>query len=116
MSDDNACISCGACCASYRVSFYWGELASAGGEVPDDLTAKAGHHRSCMLGTAQKQPRCVALVGTVGEAVSCSIYPNRPTPCREFEANNSAINFNPDCDKARARHGLPPLLREDIAS
>ena len=39
----------------------------------------------------------------VGEQVACAIYEWRPSPCREFAAGDWA------CDRARARHGLPPL-------
>jgi len=35
MSIDNPCLTCGACCAYFRVSFYFGECVSAGGAVPD---------------------------------------------------------------------------------
>ncbi|MEG6657786.1 YkgJ family cysteine cluster protein, partial [Pseudomonas aeruginosa] len=28
MSTDNPCLTCGACCAHFRVSFYWGECRS----------------------------------------------------------------------------------------
>lgn len=77
--------------------------------MPDDLTERVDLHRSCMKGTNQPQPRCVALQGTLGEAVSCSIYENRPTPCREFSCNGEVAEYNEGCDKARARFGLPPL-------
>lgn len=38
MSDLNPCMSCGACCAFFRVSFYWAEGSDAGGCVPVELT------------------------------------------------------------------------------
>lgn len=38
MSDLNPCMSCGACCAYFRVSFYWAEADDAGGSVPAQLT------------------------------------------------------------------------------
>ncbi|MDX1269447.1 MAG: YkgJ family cysteine cluster protein, partial [Oceanisphaera sp.] len=28
MSSGNPCLTCGACCAFFRVSFYWGEIHS----------------------------------------------------------------------------------------
>ena len=34
----NPCITCGACCASFRVDFARDELQSEGGHVPDGLT------------------------------------------------------------------------------
>src|SRR5690554_1189794 len=81
----NPCQSCSACCAYFRVSFYWSEAEpKLGGTVPVELTEKLDHFRSCMKGTDQTQPRCVALEGTIGQAVNCTIYEQRPTPCREF--------------------------------
>ncbi|PTB84579.1 zinc/iron-chelating domain-containing protein, partial [Pseudidiomarina aestuarii] len=65
-------------------------------------------HLLCMQGTNQKQPRCVALDGEIGVQVGCTIYANRPSPCREFIAGDEGEN--PFCDKARAQHGLPPLI------
>ncbi|MCR6653274.1 MAG: YkgJ family cysteine cluster protein [Cellvibrionaceae bacterium] len=80
MSTQSPCLSCGACCASFRVSFYWGELQGAGGVVPDLMTEQIPPHRACMKGTNQKDPRCAALLGNVGEQVRCTIYENRPSP------------------------------------
>jgi Fe-S-cluster containining protein len=61
-----------------------------------------------MQGTNQANPRCVALTGEIGKQVGCSIYANRPSPCREFVAGDEDVN--PFCDKARAKYGLPPLI------
>lgn len=38
MSDINPCMTCGACCAYFRVSFYWAEASDGGGTVPVHLT------------------------------------------------------------------------------
>ncbi|MGI0152530.1 YkgJ family cysteine cluster protein [Pseudidiomarina sp. WS423] len=109
MSLADACLTCGACCASYRVSFYWGEATGAPqGHVPSELTESFHPHLLCMQGTNQREPRCIALVGAIGEQVSCSIYPDRPSPCREFAM--SIDGSNPHCDKARAKYGLLPLI------
>lgn len=82
----NLCQACGACCAHFRVSFYWGEADDApGGIVPAHLTEAVSPHLRCMKGTASKPARCVALEGEVGKGVSCSIYPQRPSTCREFD-------------------------------
>lgn len=105
----NPCLDCGACCASFRVSFYWSEVRSAGGTVPDERTEPLPPHRVCMGGTNSKAPRCTALQGTVGQAVRCDIYAERPSTCREFSWVDE--NGAPDaaCGRARAMHGLPPL-------
>ena len=109
-SDDNPCTHCGACCAYFRVSFYWAEAESGGGTVPQQLTEQITPLMSCMLGTNQKkQTHCIALDGNIGECVSCSIYAQRPTPCREFEQSWHNGIYNEACDRARAAYGLPPL-------
>jgi len=109
VSEQSPCLSCGACCSFFRVSFYWGEAASAGGMVPDNLTSKVNDFYSCMSGTEAAPVRCQALLGDVGSQVRCSIYENRPSPCREFECHSEVSAGNPDCNRARAAHGLPPL-------
>ncbi len=120
MSHESPCLSCGACCAHFRVSFYWGECQSTGGTVPDELTLQISSHHACMKGTQSNPPRCVALVGEVGTRVSCSIYENRSSTCREFDILNEDGSANEACTRARALHGLPPVSfdndREDSAA
>lgn len=106
----NPCISCGACCAHFRVSFYWTEADDAGGQVPTELTEPLNLHMRNMLGTNQRIPRCVALEGEPGQCVSCRIYEQRPSPCREFAVSGENGELNPACDRARARYQLAPLF------
>ena len=110
MGGVSPCLSCGACCAYFRVSFYWGEAKSAGGCVPDNLTEQVNHHLSCMQGTNAKPARCAALMGDVGSQVRCTIYNDRPSPCRDFSCNAELTPHNPGCDTARAHYGLIPLF------
>jgi len=110
MSTENPCLSCGACCAYFRVSFYWGECQSAGGLVPDNLTVAVTPHLVAMQGTEQKPARCTALLGEIGCGTRCTIYENRSSTCREFTAAWENGEPNPHCDAARAAHGLPPLV------
>jgi Fe-S-cluster containining protein len=63
----------------------------------------------CMKGSNQVPRRCTALIGEVGKQVACSIYENRPTPCREFAVYLDDGTPNPKCDELRAGIGLPPL-------
>lgn len=106
----NPCLRCGACCAHYRVSFYWTEADPfLGGSVPPELTAPFNHSRVAMRGTLHPPLRCVALDGQIGEAVSCTIYPRRASPCRELEPWEADGRPNPRCTRARAAHGLAPL-------
>lgn len=101
------CTSCGACCAAFRVDFHPAELAGApyawGAGVPREMTLLLTPAICRMLGTDASPPRCVALEGEIGVAVSCSIYAGRPSPCREFDTEHEA------CARARRRHGLAPL-------
>ncbi|UCD80078.1 MAG: YkgJ family cysteine cluster protein [Desulfobacterales bacterium] len=109
----NPCLTCGACCAFYRASFYWTEAADATpGGVPAQMTEKLNDFRLAMKGTGGSNPRCIALNGSIGQAVACSIYERRASVCREFEPswrNNAA---NPRCDRARAAWGLAALKPE----
>ncbi|MCD9569332.1 YkgJ family cysteine cluster protein [Pseudomonas protegens] len=113
MSEASPCLNCGACCSYFRVSFFWGECASSGGTVPDELVLSISPSRVAMLGTDCKSPRCIALEGEVGQGVSCSIYDQRSSPCREFEASWTDGQPNSDCDAARAAFGLAPLEPAD---
>ncbi|MEZ5448631.1 MAG: YkgJ family cysteine cluster protein [Thiolinea sp.] len=108
--EPNPCLSCGACCAFFRASFYWAEAdAAAGGLTPAHLTEALTPHRVVMRGTNQPNPRCIALEGEIGHLVCCNIYPLRASPCRDFQASWVDGIHNEACDRARARHGLPPL-------
>ena len=97
------CLSCGACCASYRVDFSVYELVSEGGSVPDGLTVPVNGNTCRMRGTDHVPIRCAALTGQVGSQVACGIYEWRPAPCHELELGSYG------CEKARVRHGLPAL-------
>lgn len=107
------CLSCGACCATFRVSFYWAEGDDGGGTVPAELTEPLTPFLRAMRGTNEVVPRCVSLEGQVGGACRCAIHPLRPSPCREFAASYEAGTHHDRCDTARACHGLPPLTPAD---
>jgi hypothetical protein len=95
-----ACLHCGACCANFRVSFYWAETtAHPDGQVPQEYTTPISPYHVAMQGTNQKNPRCCALKGEVGQQVSCQIYEQRSGTCREFQAGDA------HCQAARARYG-----------
>ena len=112
MSEINPCMTCGACCAYFRVSFYWAEASDGGGTVPVHLTEPLTPFLRCMSGTNQKQARCVALQGEPGVSTRCSIYEDRPSPCREFAMSGEDGQVNEACNRARARVGLPPLDKD----
>lgn len=104
------CQSCGACCATCRVSFYWTETtAHESGQVPVEMTEQVNWFQSCMKGSSASSPRCCALKGEIGQSVGCSIYANRSSTCREYEVFDAQGQLNPRCNPARAKHGLEPL-------
>jgi Fe-S-cluster containining protein len=106
---DNPCLSCGACCASFRVDFARQELACEGGSVPDGLAVVLTAGTCRMRGTDHQPPRCAALVGTIGVQARCAIHEWRPSPCREFGERAPIGIGDAACDRARLRHGLEPL-------
>lgn len=92
------CQRCGACCASFRVSFYWAEAEVHG--LPDDMVEPVTALLACLRGTNQAQPRCIGLQGRIGAAVTCTCYAQRPSPCREVQPGDDK------CRRARARWGM----------
>ena len=92
------CQSCGACCAYSRE---WPRFSTE-----DECTlariplAFADHERGRMRCHGE---RCAALVGDIGIATACAIYPVRPEVCRTCVPGDSA------CTMARARFGLPSI-------
>ncbi len=110
MEKMNACLTCGACCAFFRASFYWSEANDVTpGGVPVHLTRKLNDFLRVMIGTNRAKPRCIALSGTIGSKVRCVIYPRRASVCRDFEASWSNGVHSERCDRARAAWGLLPL-------
>ncbi|MDP1981590.1 MAG: YkgJ family cysteine cluster protein [Sulfuritalea sp.] len=106
----NHCQQCGACCATYRVSFHAEEVdVMPGGRVPAGLVEPIGGQLVCMRGTASAPQRCMALRGRIGEAVSCAIHEFRPSACREFAPLAAVGRGDEACNEARRRHQLPPL-------
>lgn len=106
----NPCQRCGACCAMFHVTFPEAEADNLpGGIVPEAMTQVLKGHRRVMKGTAGRAPKCIALAGTIGASVRCSIYENRPSICRDFSVSWKNGRGNPLCDRARAVYGLPPF-------
>ncbi|MGC6507574.1 MAG: YkgJ family cysteine cluster protein [Myxococcota bacterium] len=110
------CVSCGACCAYFRASFYFGECQAHG--IPEDLVEQISPFLVAMKGTtSRKNTRCIALNGTVGQfGTTCQIYDNRSSTCRDFVPSyEDGLSHTPECDRARRAHGLKPLRPEDWA-
>ena len=107
------CLTCGACCAFFRVSFHWSEAdAALGGVVPFDLTEPLRTHERVMRGTSQSHPRCVAQDADIGKYSSCSIHDRRPSVCALVPASYEFGEASAQCDKARIAHGLHALTPE----
>jgi len=106
-------MTCGACCAHYRVSMHWMETDAAGGLVPHAMTEPFGPHQVVMRGSWEAQPRCAALDAEIGTYSRCSIHAVRPQPCRDVQASWESGDASPQCDRARAAHGLAALTAAD---
>lgn len=111
MSHTHPCLECGACCAAYRVAMYWSEVDDRG--IDPALTRKLDPMRVEMRVNNTNELRCVALEGVIGVAASCSIYEARPSPCHDLQASWEDGTPSSQCDRARVRHGLPPLTPAD---
>lgn len=114
MNPVNPCLHCGACCAHFQVSFYWSEAQPhPGGWIPAEMVEEVNGLISCMIGTHQARPHCIALNGTVGRKVFCVIYEDRPQACRDFgiQWKNGRFCIRRTeldrCNKARRAWGLP---------
>lgn len=106
----NPCQTCGACCASFRVSFPADEMAGeGGGTVPEALCEPFGNV-ACMRTKVAGGLRCIALRGEIGVAADCAIYEFRPSSCREFAPLAVLGRGDSACDEARRRHGLAVLI------
>ncbi|GAB2499895.1 YkgJ family cysteine cluster protein [Arenimonas alkanexedens] len=104
------CLSCGACCATFRVAFHWSDAQPGNPEGPPaELVLPLRRHEVLMRGTESSPTRCAALAGTVGDDGHCSIYAQRPPPCRALVPAWEDGQASPQCDKARLAHGLLPL-------
>jgi uncharacterized protein len=108
------CLSCGACCAYFRVSFHWSEAApELGGRVPIELTETVRGHELAMRGTNTANPRCVALDAEIGRYSRCSIHDRRPSTCAAVPASLEFGERSPQCDRSRAAYGLHALSGSD---
>ncbi|MHC1740696.1 MAG: YkgJ family cysteine cluster protein [Anaerolineaceae bacterium] len=122
MGSYHPCNQCGACCAFFRVSFYWGETNSIQlSGIPVALIERLDDFFQCMKGTNTLRPHCIALQGKIGDRVSCSIYSNRSSSCHNFgfhTVNGQLIISGKNlirCNKARAAYNLPPISRHNLS-
>jgi hypothetical protein len=91
------CRTCGACC---REAYH-----SVTVSVRDPVVWQEPHlivRHGARFEILREGSRCAALHVGEGPSYTCTIYQNRPRPCREFEAGG------PHCLEARRRVGLSP--------
>lgn len=108
----NHCISCGGCCAGWKIYFPIKELEPKG-TVPKKMADKFGIDYAVLKHTDDEIQKCKSLDGDLGKSVSCTKYDVRPTICREFKPSYEDGVKNIRCDQARSRVNLPPLTPED---
>lgn len=72
--------------------------------MPEHYTEPVNAVYSCMVGTNQKNPRCIALSGEIGQQVACSMYEQRSSSCKEVQIADE------QCNKARLAHQMIPLV------
>ena len=82
------------------------EIAVSRG-VPEPLVTPITPHRVCMKGTESGGKACIASERSAEHGYRCSIYADRPSPCREFNILNADGTENEDCKKLRLQIGLP---------
>ncbi len=121
MGRGNPCVQCGACCAFFRVSFFWEEANPQNlNSVPEEMTEPVNDLLQCMKGTNQPNPRCIALDGEIGKRVTCKIYEQRSSVCRDFGLHEEAEGITVNgmdlirCNEARKAWNLPPLSRSEL--
>lgn len=112
------CVRCGACCGSFRVSFTrqeWDAFDVARKNRLDQVVVSLGGNFVGMRGAEIKhRPCCHALQGKIGHKAVCTVYQDRPSPCRDFVASYAdGKTRQPRCDQARQAHGLSPLKPRD---
>lgn len=102
------CQACGACCRNLDTNRasgvrYWVEISPG-----DKLLTRHDLVRKLVTHDRHRVPHlrmthegvCEALRGTIGQKVRCSIYHQRPSPCRRVMPGDET------CLKTRAAHGL----------
>ncbi|OTG84518.1 zinc/iron-chelating domain-containing protein [Acinetobacter sp. ANC 5054] len=95
----DACLTCAAYCAHYRVSFYWAE-----GLNMQEYTKPVKAVYSCMAGTNPTQSHCIALGGEIGQAFSCIIYEEHSSTYKDVQIADEQYN------KARLAYKMIPFF------
>ena len=106
------CVTCGACCV-------YGLVIPINRRDPEplqryvevtldeapDIVIERAFERS------ESDGRCVNMAGEVGIEIGCTVYPDRPQICRDFDAGSDR------CFGYRRMYGIdPPLTEEQLAA
>jgi uncharacterized protein len=96
------CRSCGACCVPEITAPFYVHVVPADARRLTLRWRERHLARESLLTKVDPVGRCVcvALRGTVGRRVSCTIYPRRPTACRRLRRGSA------ECHKARQQAEL----------
>lgn len=102
------CQSCGACCVNLPANraegfVYWVEI-----EPGDAILARTDLVKKLVVRDPDGVPhlriaddgRCLALRGALGDDVTCTIYHQRPSPCRRVQPGDAL------CKRYRVDHGI----------
>jgi hypothetical protein len=105
---DYDCQRCGACCCNSAENRAEGYVYYVPVEEGARLRSRPELMRKLVVEDRDGTPhlkldrdgRCVALRGRLGDRVKCTIYHDRPRACRRVEAGSEA------CLRARRDHGV----------
>jgi hypothetical protein len=101
------CRACGACCVNLPSNVaegfgFWVEIAAGDRILRRRALARLVVRDPDGVPHLRLAPdgRCAALRGAPGREVRCTIYADRPTPCRRVQPGDRL------CEQYRAEHGL----------
>src|SRR5690606_937692 len=106
------CVTCGVCCALTLIAPIEKERNEGLPEFweifPDDAPDEPPILR--IMPRDAENGHCVNLDGEIGKKVGCSVYEDRPSACRDFEAGSDR------CREYRRMYGIEPQLSEEQAA
>jgi uncharacterized protein len=108
MNANYDCRACGACCVNLPSNRDEGFTSWVEIEPGDAILARADLVKKLVVRDADGVPhlrltddgRCLALRGTLGREVRCTIYGERPSPCRTVQPGDAL------CKRYRFEQGL----------
>lgn len=104
---DFDCRTCGACCINLPSNRDEGFVAWVEIEPADRILERADLVKKLVIDIdgvphlkLAPDGRCAALRGAIGRSTSCSIYGDRPSPCRRVQPGDAL------CKRYRHEHGV----------